>query len=548
MPVMSTAGPGTGQMTPTDATQRGRGAVASIDGLASSAGVAMLRAGGSAADAAVAASAMLAVTAQHLCGMGGDLLAVVHPGVGPVESLMAAGRAGSGASAAAMRAEGLERVPLRGDIRAVTTPGCVDGWLALHARHGRLPLSEVFAPAIDAAEHGFPLSPLLAAVLPSVAGVPGAAELVGSLPARPGSLRRRAGVARSLHAIASDGRKAWYGGEFGRDLLRLGRGLFSAGDLERPQADWLEPLGIEVLGGTLHVPPAPSQAYLVAASVAIAERLAAAGRVSTDPGHPDWPHLIVETARAAAFDRDRRLADGADLAAVLRPEALAARAAGVGTRAGGPDVPTGNGGTIYLCALDADGMAVSLSQSNASGFGAHIVAESVGVFLHDRGLGFSLEPGHPAELRPGARPPHTLSPVLLTGPGGAASMVLGTMGGDAQPQIVAQLLLRLAAGATPAAALAAPRLKLTGPFGTGFDTWGGDPASWPAYPSVTIEAGAPSTWAAELTSRGHRVEEAPYGAEFGHAHVIVAGDPAGAPGVVAAASDPRCGSGAAAVL
>lgn len=528
-------------MTPLDRTQRGRGAVVSIDGLASSAGVAMLRLGGSAADAAVAASAVLAVTAQHLCGMGGDLLAVVHPGPGSVpESLISAGRAGSGASSQQLREEGLTSVPLRGDIRAVTVPGCVDGWLALHGRHGRLPLETVFGPAIDAAENGFPLSPLLASALPRVADVSGAEELVGSLPAVAGSLRSRPGVARSLRAIASEGRNAWYGGEFGRGLLALGNGLFTAADLEQEQAEWVDPLRVELLGGTLHVPPAPSQAYLVAASAGIAERVG----WSLDPADPRWPHLVVEASRAAAADRVRVLADGADLHAVLEPSSLAARAAGISDTAGEHRGPTQGGGTIYLCAVDADGMAVSLSQSNASGFGAHIVVESVGVFLHDRGLGFSLEPGHPAELRPGARPPHTLSPVLLTDASGAPAIVTGTMGGDAQPQVVLQLLLRLAAGATPAEAVAAPRIKLTGPLGTGFDTWLADSTGWPARPTVTLEAGAPASWESELTSRGHLVEHRPYGSEFGHAHAIVAG----ADGFQAAASDPRCGSGGAVVL
>ena len=526
-------------MSALDLTQRGRGAVASIDGLASSAGVAMLRAGGSAADAAVAASAVLAVTSQHLCGMGGDLLAVVHPGTGlPPETLISAGRAGSGASAKQMRDEGLTSVPLRDDIRAVTVPGCVDGWLALHGRHGRLPLAEVFGPAIEAAENGFPLSPLLAAALPRVAGVAGAEELVGLLPVA-GASRRRPGIARSLRAIASDGRNAWYAGEFGAGLIALGNGLFSAEDLAREQAEWSVPLAVPVLGGTLHVPGAPSQAYLVAASAAIFERVAP----GLDPADPRWPHLVVEASRAAAADRVRVLADGASLSGVF--ESLAERAAGISDISGTHRSPTQGGGTIYLCAVDSDGMAVSLSQSNASGFGAHIVVPSVGVFLHDRGLGFSLDPGHPAELKPGARPPHTLSPVLLTDADGRPSIVTGTMGGDAQPQVVLQLLLRMAAGATPAAALAAPRIKLTGPLGTGFDTWLADDSGWPTRPTVTLETGAPESWPRDLAARGHRVSFEPYGSAFGHAHAIVLDS---LNGFVAAAADPRCGSGGAVVL
>jgi gamma-glutamyltranspeptidase/glutathione hydrolase len=441
-----------------------------------------------------------------------------------------------------MRDEGLTSVPLRGDIRAVTVPGCVDGWLALHTSYGRLSLAEVLAPAIDCAAGGFPLPALLAAVLPAVADVPGASELVGSLPASAGQLRRRPGIARALSEIAADGREAWYGGEFGAGLIRLGKGLFTPEDLAVDAAEWVTPLSLEVPGGVLHLPPAPSQAYLIGASLGILSRL---GALPDDPDDPVWAHLVVEASRAAGFDRGIMLHDGASLASVLADDSLDRRAELVSAgRAGVLDVPTRDGGTIYLCATDSRGMSVSLSQSNASGFGAHIVVPEVGVFLHDRGLGFSLERGHPAELVPGRRPPHTLSPVVMCDLAGAPLVVTGTMGGDAQPQVVLQILLRLAAGATPGAAIGASRLALAGPLGTGFDTWLPGPSGVPVAPTVLVEAGAPSSWVAGLRARGHRVAERPYGSGFGHAHAAVfVGD-----GVVAAASDPRAGSGAAVVL
>src|SRR4051794_1579842 len=137
--------------------------VTTVDPLASEAGIAMIRGGGSAADAAVAANAVLAVTTQHMCGMGGDLFAVVRaPGSAPA-ALNASGRAGSGANPDALRAAGFARMPFRDDIRAVTVPGCVDGWLALHSQFGRRPLAEVLAPAIAYARDGFPASALLVA-------------------------------------------------------------------------------------------------------------------------------------------------------------------------------------------------------------------------------------------------------------------------------------------------------------------------------------------------------------------------------------------------
>src|SRR6266540_6939957 len=141
------------------------GLVTSADQLASSAGISVLRSGGTAADAAIAAGAVLAVTSPHFCGMGGDLFALVHQPGEPVAALCAAGRAGSGADSLQMRAEDFEKVPPHGDIRAVTMPGCVDGWLELHRRFGRLPLGQILEPAITYAAAGFPASPLLVATV-----------------------------------------------------------------------------------------------------------------------------------------------------------------------------------------------------------------------------------------------------------------------------------------------------------------------------------------------------------------------------------------------
>src|SRR3954463_14109205 len=181
------------------------GMVCAVDHLAAEAGVAMLRAGGSAADAAVATSAVLAVTTQHMCGMGGDLFALVHqPGTVAPAVLNASGRSGSGADAESLRAEGFTRMPAYGDIRAVPVPGCVDGWLTLHERFGRLPLRDVLAPASGYAAEGFPASPLLVRVASTVAGVPGGHDFLDVR--EPGGVVRRPGVARALDTVVSDGR------------------------------------------------------------------------------------------------------------------------------------------------------------------------------------------------------------------------------------------------------------------------------------------------------------------------------------------------------
>lgn len=519
-------------------TLHGFGAVCTVDALASGAGVDLLRRGGSAADAAVAASAVLAVTTQHMCGMGGDLLAVVQPsGRAAVESLLAVGRAGSGASADSLRSEGHRVMPFRGDIRTVTVPGCVDGWLALHERHGRLPLADVLAPAISYAEDGFPLSPLLAGALPRVADVTGGEDLVGELPARAGELRRRPGLARALADIASDGRAAWYLGEFGRGLVELGKGWFEYGDLESSSADWSAPISVDALDWTLWGCPAPSSSYLTLAAAAVADRLGVAGREVDDPA---VAHLLVEASRVVGHDRRSRLHDGA--VPMLDARELDRRAGLVR-----PDAPTEltvpgtPGGTIFLVAVDSDGMAISLGQSNAAGFGAHLAVPGVGVFLQNRGVGFSLTPGAADELRPGTRPPHTLAPLLATSNEGELAAVLGTMGGDSQPQVLLQLLARLRAGMAVDEALDAPRWALAGPEGTGFDTWEGRPGG-PSRQVVRVEADA--RFADGLRALGHEVVEEPRGHGFGHAHLAARQ----AAGVVAAAADPRALTGSAAVL
>lgn len=238
----------------------------------------------------------------------------------------------------------------------------------------------------------------------------------------------------------------------------------------------------------------------------------------------------------AGHDRPSVLYDGADLAPLLAPAHLADRRAAIAPdRRAAPPVPDAEGGTIYLCAVDGDGMGVSLIQSNAAGWGCHHVVPGTGIFLHNRGIGFSLEAGHPAELAPGRRPPHTLAPALVSRPDGSLVAVLGTMGGDMQPQVVLQLLARLLHhGQSPGRAISAPRWTLGD---GGFSTWAGD------GPQVTmLESTAPASWDDGLVALGHRVARSAPGANVGHAHVIVRGPD----GMLSGAADPRALTGAAA--
>ncbi|MEN3534286.1 gamma-glutamyltransferase [Microbispora sp. ZYX-F-249] len=502
------------------------GMVCTVDHLASAAGVAILDRGGNAVDAAIAANAVLAVTAPHMCGLGGDLFALVHDGSndGAVSALNASGRAGSGADPARLRAEGLDRMPHLYDIRSVPVPGCADGWLALHERHARLPLADLLAPAIRLATEGFPASPLLGPVADFVGTLPGAGDFASAR--RPGDVIRRPGVARALTALGEGGRAGFYQGEFGEGLLKLGGGEYTEEDLARPGADWVEPLSVEVFGHRVWSVPPNSQGYLLLLALEILAELGP----PADPADPRWAHLLVESARAAGHDRLDVLHEGA----VAPLGTAGARGALVdpGRRSPLPDVPTGPGDTTYLCVVDGDGMGVSLIQSNASGFGSLLFEPGTGINLHNRGIGFSLTPGHPAEYGPRRRPPHTLCPALVTRPDGTLRTVIGTMGGDAQPQILLQLVTRLLAhGQTPGEVIGAPRWEL-GTGGTGFDTWR-------SAPLVEVEEGAP--WADGLRERGHAVETIPYGSNFGHAHLIDILPS----GVLAGAADPRALIGAA---
>ncbi|MGA2305630.1 MAG: gamma-glutamyltransferase [Acidimicrobiales bacterium] len=487
-----------------------RGMVNAADHLAATAGVGLLQQGGSAADAAVGAAAVMAVTSPHLCGMGGDLLAMIFPPGGEPVALSAIGRAGSGVDADRLRTEGHRVMPLRGDLRTVPVPGAVDGWLALQARWGRLPLGAVFAPALELAEEGFVASLMLTLASHLVHDVAGAQELCPHGPLRLEEHVRLPSVARTLRAIVREGRQGFYQGEFGQALIEMGHGIFTAGDFAESLAQWDQPLRLRVWAHDLWTVPPPSQGYLTLASAWIAEQLG----IGTDPGDPQWAHLVVEASRAAGHDRPAVLYDGADgpalldehrlarAAARINPEWAAASDVAPGTvPPGGAAIPRmGDGDTTHLCAIDADGLGISLTQSNALDFGSHLVAGSTGIFLHNRGVGFSLVPGHPAELGPGRRPPHTLSPLLATTPDGALSHLVGAMGGDAQPQILLQVLARmLPGGQDPATALAGARLSLDAPAAGPFRLWWGDDLQ------VSVEAHAPAGWIDDLRRRGHRV-------------------------------------------
>ncbi|HEX2144621.1 MAG TPA: gamma-glutamyltransferase [Glycomyces sp.] len=504
-----------------------QGVVCSVDPLVSGIGRDVLANGGNAVDAAIAAGAALTVVAPHLCGLGGDLFALVHvPGETTPAYLNASGRAGSGADPEGLRAEGHSVMPFRGDLRSTTVPGCVDGWFAMHERYGTRPMDELLAPAIALASGGWPATAMLAKAGRTLDGVEGAEDLVGL---EAGATVRRERTAAALRAAADGGRDGFYLGDFGRGLIELGKGLYTEADLAASQANWEKPLSVDAFGHRVWAAAPNSQGYLLLLALAIADRL----DLPADPGDPLWAHYLVEASRLAGYDRPERLFEGADVSDLLA--AAADRAARISPeRQAEVSMRQAAGGTTYMAVLDGNGMGVSYIQSNAAGFGTWLFEPRTGIGLQNRGTGFNLVPGHPAEFGPGKRPPHTLVPALVTRADGSLRLVAGTMGGDSQPQIVAQLIARVIhSGESVESAVRAPRWRLH-PGETGFGTWTGEYEI-----DVELEHGSPQPWSAGLTERGHVAAWAAAGSGFGHAHLIEVDED----GRVEGAGDPRAETG-----
>ncbi len=423
--------------------------------------------GGTAVDGAIAADAMLSVVAPDTCGPGGDLFAIVHrPGDDRPTVLNASGRAGSGASAEKLRDQGFAKIPYRSNW-SITVPGCVDGWEALIERFSTLTLAQDLAPAIDRARNGFPtsleLSNSLGRLQDQIGSQPSATTLypAGNAP-QPGETLHRPALAATLAEIADGGRSAFYLGPVADGIIRATDGVIVKEDLERRQGEWVAPASTTLFGLTAWTVPPNSQGWIALAALRIFEML----DPPRDPADPGFQHALIESYRSVAWERADTTTDP-DTAPLtptelLDPERLSERASLIDqSRARRWPVPTdAPGGTAYLTTRDNEGMVVSFIQSNFSGIGSGISAGATGVWLHNRGAGFDLRPGHPNELEPGRRPLHTLAPTLWT-EGDTARLVLGTRGGDQQPQILAQVAAnQLWAEADPEEAQWLPRWSI----------------------------------------------------------------------------------------
>jgi oxamate amidohydrolase len=511
-----------------------RWAIATPHALATEAGGVAFERGGNALDAALAAAVTLAVVYPHMCGVGGDLFALVQRPDGQTIAINASGRSPAGVDPHAVRTRH-DRMPERGPD-ALTVPGAVSGWDLLHREGGVLPWADAFTAAIAYAHGGVAVAPSLAASLNELSALvtadPGlrATFAPAGQPLAAGEPVRQPALGASLRSIAAYGPAALYGGTVGTRLVDglapLGSAL-SLRDLEAHAASLVPPLVGRFGELDVRVAPPNSQGFVLLQILALVERLG----IDPDPTGADAGVLAL-IASTTGRDRDRHLADPDAMtvhpSTLLDDGHLASLADEV--RAADPSAPAATpGDTIALVAADADGWAVSLIQSLAAGLGAGICEPATGIVLQDRAAGFVLDPGHPNALAPGKRPAHTLMPVLVHR-GDRLAAAIGTMGGYAQPQINALNLLRaFGVGAGAGDVLTAPRWLVGG-----MDVETGPPF-------VLAEDGLPEAATHAIERAGYRIDlVTPPSEEVGHAHLILTGPDGG----FEAASDPRADGGA----
>lgn len=443
---------------PADRAAQGRsmviargGIVASEHPLASQAGIDMLVRGGNAVDAAVAANAVMGLVAPMSNGIGGDLFALVYDAkTRKIYGLNASGWAPKNLRADDVRAAGRGEMPEKG-IHTVTVPGAVDGWAKLLQRFGKKTLRDALLPAIRHAEAGVPNTEWVAqAWKPSETLLSGEAArlyLPGGRAPRVGEVFKNPDLARSLEAVATAGRDAFYKGDIARRILETSKaegGAFAAADLAEFESEWVEPISTTYRGFTVHEIPPNTQGVAALMMLDILE-----GFPLHDLGHNTAAslHLMIEAKKLAYADMIRHVADPRSttvpLEMLLSKERARRRAALIDPRkancAAAADAKGGND-TIYLSAVDAEGNMVSLIQSNyeSVGFGSGLVAKGTGFCLHNRGALFSVDPKSPNAIAPRKRPLHTIIPAMMEKD--ETRYAFGIMGGFNQAQAHAQFV------------------------------------------------------------------------------------------------------------
>ena len=498
--------------------------------LASQAGISILRRGGHAVEAAIAAAAALCVAYPHMCGLGGDGFWLILP-AGDREPIFidACGRSAQNCTLDWFGSRNLNALPLHGPAAALTVAGAVSGWeLALKTSqnwatgHDRLSLSDLFADAVQLAEQGFPVSrhmhELCVRELGSFAPYEAfkAQFLPGGEAPPEGSRMRLPALARTLRRLASEGLDSFYRGGVARDMaddLAAAGSPLSLVDLENHKAEIRSPLALDLECARLFNCPPPTQGLASLIILGILERLAR--REACDLSDPAMlTHCIVEATKQAFILRKRHIADPAhmtcDPADLLSPGNLQLQAEGISFEKAMPWSPNDpDGDTIWLGVMDRWGNTVSCIQSIYHGFGSAVVLPKTGITWHNRGQGFFFSSGKPNSIGPAKKPLHTLNPAMAIFPDGRI-VSYGTMGGDGQPQTQAAVFARYAlCGLAAQDCITLPRWVIG-------RTWGKPSAS------LKIEENFGAVVLEKLAGLGHTVEPEPaFSSLMGHAGILV---------------------------
>ena len=493
-----------------------QGMAATSQPLATQVALDILKRGGSAVDAAIAANAAIGLMEPTGSGVGGDLFAIVWDAkTAKLHGLNASGRSPASLTLETLRAElrklGVSQIPRTGPL-PVSVPGAVDGWFELHSKFGRLPMKELLQPAIAYARNGFPVTEVIAQGWAANARVLSkypnfaATYMPGGKPPAKGDIFRNPDLAATLSAIAEGGRDAFYKGEIAQRIeryLRANGGYLTAADLGRHRSEWVEPVSTNYRGYDVWELPPNTQGVAALEMLNILEPY---DLKSMGFGSAEYLHLFIEAKKLAFEDRARFYADpefskiplqmliSKDFAA--RRRALIGKQAALAYPVDNPSVDHGD--TIYMTVADSAGNMVSLIQSNYRGMGSGMTPDGCGFGLQDRGELFSLQDGHPNVYAPGKRPFHTIIPAFVTRDG-KPWLSFGVMGGAMQPQGHVQILVNLIDfGMNLQEAGDAPRVRHDGssePTGEVMRDGG----------QVVLEVGASAATVKALEARGHKV-------------------------------------------
>jgi gamma-glutamyltranspeptidase/glutathione hydrolase len=419
--------------------------VATSHPLATEAAMQVLREGGTAMDAAIAGSAVMAVVEPAMTGIGGDCFALVSPsGAGEVVAFNGSGRAPAAASADALREAGFTGIPLD-SVHAVTLPGAIDGWFRLHDRFGRLDMARLLQPAIGYARHGYPLharvtrdwrksrAHLAKRDATRALFLPG-----GDCPAE-GAIHRQERLANTLEIVVKNGPRSFYEGPLAEAMVRTLNahgGVHSTADFAKVAGDFVTPISTDYRGRTVHQVPPNNQGLTALMMLNVLEGFDVA---SFMPGSAERLHLEIETARLAYAMRNRHVADQLHMTVTVEDILSKSWADGLRQRIAADRAMTDIGplglkksDTVYMTVVDRDLNAVSFINSIFDSFGSGILCPETGVLFQNRGHSFSLDPDHPNVLAPGKRPMHTIMPGMVTEKGKPV-LCFGVMGGDYQP-------------------------------------------------------------------------------------------------------------------